>query len=142
MKYSDALVIATVAHDGMVDRGGAPYIGHPARVAAAVEGNSDKVVALLHDVIEDCGLSVDAPMFEELSMAERDALDAISKRDGEDYADYLRRVAANPIARRVKIADIEDNMDLSRIPEPSPKDFERVEKYKVAKMFLESVDLY
>lgn len=140
MKYADALVIATVAHDGMVDKGGAPYIGHPARVAAAVDGNSDKVVALLHDVIEDCGISVDAPMFEELSMAERDALDAISKRPGEEYADYLKRVAANPIARRVKIADIADNMDLGRIPDPGPADYARVEKYKIAKLFLESVD--
>lgn len=140
MKYADALVIATVAHDGMVDKGGAPYIGHPARVAAAVDGNSDKVVALLHDVIEDCGISVDAPMFEELSMAERDALDAISKRPGEEYVDYLKRVAANPIARRVKIADIADNMDLDRIADPGPADYARVEKYKIAKLFLESVD--
>lgn len=140
MKYADALVIATVAHDGMVDKGGAPYIGHPARVAAAVDGNSDKVVALLHDVIEDCGVSVDAPMFDELSMAERDALDAITKRPGEEYAEYLKRVAANPIARRVKIADIADNMDLDRIPDPGPADYARVEKYKIAKLFLESVD--
>ena len=140
MNFADALVIATVAHEGMVDKGGAPYVGHPARVAAAVDGNSDKVVALLHDVIEDCNVSIHAEMFDELSMAERAALDAISKRPGEEYADYLKRVAVNPIARRVKIADIEDNMNLDRIPDPGPEDFARVEKYKIAKLFLESVD--
>jgi hypothetical protein len=94
----------------------------------------------LHDVIEDCGIGLNSAVFNELSMAERDALDAISKRDGEDYADYLKRVVANPIARRVKIADIDDNMDLGRIPDPSPADYARVEKYKIAKLFLESVD--
>ena len=140
MRYEDALAIAMVAHDGMVDKAGAPYIGHPVRVAAAVDGNSDKVVAVLHDVLEDCGMSIKHGVFAGLSMAERDALVAISKVDGEDYADYLKRVAANPIARRVKLADLADNMDLSRLPETGPVDRARVEKYKVAKLFLESVD--
>ena len=140
MKYEEALAIAMVAHDGMVDKAGAPYIDHPVRVAAAVDGNSDKVVAVLHDVLEDCGMSIKHGVFAGLSMAERDALVAISKVDGEDSADYLKRVVANPIARRVKLADLADNMDLSRLPDPGPVDYARVEKYKVAKLFLESVD--
>ena len=123
MKYEEALAIAMVAHDGMVDKAGAPYIGHPVRVAAAVDGNSDKVVAVLHDVLEDCGMSIKHGVFAGLSMAERDALVAISKVDGEDYADYLKRVVANPIARRVKLADLADNMDLGRISNPEKKDF-------------------
>ena len=142
MRFDDFVAVARVAHEGMVDKAGAPYIDHPLRVAAAVDGASDKIVAVLHDVLEDCGMNINHGVFAGLSDAERAALVAISKLPGEDYADYLRRVVANPIARRVKLADIADNMDLSRLPDPGPADYARVEKYKVAKLFLESVDYF
>lgn len=144
MRYEEALAIAMVAHDGMVDKAGAPYIDHPVRVAAAVDGNSDKVVAVLHDVLEDCGMSIKHGVFAGLSMAERDALVAISKlpeEKGLNYWKYLKRVAANPIARRVKLADLEDNLDVSRFGrELDEVEKKRVEKYVCAKLFLESVD--
>lgn len=142
MRYESAVKIAALAHEGMVDKAGAPYIGHCLRVAAALIGEPDKVVGVLHDVIEDCDIKLDDPVLADLNMAEREALDAISKRPGEDYVEYLKRCAANPIARRVKLSDLDDNCRLGRIENPSDKDRERVEKYKVARLFLESVDYF
>lgn len=142
MRFEAAASIAAIAHEGMVDKAGAPYIGHCLRVAAALIGEPDKVVGVLHDVIEDCDINIDDPVLADLNHAERVALDAISKRPGEDYVDYLKRVAANPIARRVKLADLDDNCRLERIDNPSDKDRERVEKYKVARLYLESVDYF
>lgn len=140
--------IAKEAFDGKVDKGGAPYYGHLERVAIdaahasprAVEG-SGYVVGMLHDLFEDTDADLYGPDFDWLSDDERAALDAITWRDDEAYADYIKRVAANSIARIVKLADLADNMDLSRIPNPSKADMMRLDKYSITKLFLESVDV-
>lgn len=125
-----AIQIATEAHDGQVDKGGAPYILHPLRVMLAMSTDEERIVAVLHDVMEDC------PAFgpERISQggfseAVVDALIALTRRPGETYADFIARVAHNPLATRVKIADMRDNMDLSRIPNPTDKDRKRTDKY-------------
>lgn len=132
-----AIKIATEAHDGQEDRGGAPYILHPLRVMLAVQGDRERIAAVLHDVAEDCRewplLRLQTQPF---SGAVHDALDALTRRKGEDYFDFINRCAADPIARVVKLADLKDNQDISRIKNPTEKDAERVRKYVTASMML------
>ncbi|MCL6577667.1 HD domain-containing protein [Kyrpidia sp.] len=127
-----ALRIAKQAHAGQTDKGGWPYIEHPLAVASMVHGSKEKIVALLHDVCEDSDIAL-----EDLRAAGFDddvieAVRAITKMKGESYDAYLARVAANPIARAVKIADLRHNCDLSRISNPGPSDFARVKRYQAA----------
>ena len=126
-----ARAIAEAAHRGQVDKAGAPYVAHPTRVAAALEDPLARCVAYLHDVVEDCpGWTLARLAAEGMPPAVVAAVDALTKRAGEDNEAYLARVLANPLAVRVKIADLRDNMDLSRIATPTRKDRKRLEKYK------------
>lgn len=129
-----AITIATEAHIGQTDKAGKPYILHPLRVMGKLTDIKDQIVAVLHDVIEDCpGYSVN--QFRDVIGDElADALDAITKVKGEEYAAYLERVAANPIAKKVKIEDLIDNM--RAIPDPTPEDEARIRKYANALEFL------
>lgn len=129
-----AIEIATEAHGSAVDKAGAPYIEHPLKVMAAVEGDEAKIVAVLHDVVEDCNppWSFEKLRAEGFSEVVLKGLDAVTARKGEDYTDFVRRACADPIGKMVKIADLRDNMDLSRISNPTAKDFARLEKYRVA----------
>lgn len=124
-----AIEIAVIAHTGQVDKGGSPYIMHPIRVMLAMATEEERIVAVLHDVLEDSPL--DAWMVEEaqFSASVVEALDALTRREGETYNDFIIRVALNPLACRVKVADMRDNSDLSRIPNPTDQDRKRVEKY-------------
>lgn len=126
-----ARAIAEAAHAGQVDKAGAPYFAHPDRVAAALGDPVARSVAYLHDVVEDCPGWTLARLAEEGMPADViAAVDALTKRHGEDDEAYLARVLANALAVRVKIADLRDNMDLSRIAHPTRKDRKRLEKYK------------
>ena len=131
--------IATVAHKGQVDKAGVDYIEHPARVASRVEGKEEKVVAWLHDVVEDGNVSLEKIRFlfgSEIS----NAVDAITHRKGESWSDYLCRVKGNELAKAVKIADLIDNSNLSRLPVVKDKDVKRQEKYNRAMYFLMDID--
>jgi (p)ppGpp synthase/HD superfamily hydrolase len=110
----DAVRIATDAHDGQIDKSGKPYIGHPARVMNRVDGEYERMAAVLHDVIEDTPVTAD--QLRAAGCPERvvTAVIALSHRPGESQADYLARVAADPIAVAVKHADIADNMSPAR----------------------------
>lgn len=124
-----AITIAKAAHAGQVDRGGAPYILHPLRVMLAMDTEEERIVAVLHDVLEDCpdyAWMVDDAGFRHEVL---EALNALTRRHEEPYGDFIMRVALNPLASRVKVADMRDNMDLSRIPNPTYKDRARVAKY-------------
>lgn len=125
-----AVELAREAHAGQVDKAGAPYIEHPLRVMAALEGAEAKMVGVLHDIVEDTEVTLEALREVGFSAAVVRAVDALTKRDGEDYEAYLARVIADPLAVRAKIADMTDNMDLSRIPSPTEKDRRRLEKYQ------------
>jgi (p)ppGpp synthase/HD superfamily hydrolase len=144
---SRAIAIAVEAHDGVVDKAGAPYILHPLRVMLGMSSEDERIAAVLHDVVEDCRPvwnfeRLEAEGFKPGIMA---ALRAVTKLpeeedkpgDGADakldnYLKFIRRAAADPIGRTVKRADLEDNCNLSRIPNPGPKDHARVAKYRVA----------
>jgi (p)ppGpp synthase/HD superfamily hydrolase len=128
-----AISIAAEAHAGQVDKAGAPYVLHPLRMMLRVSSTDERIVAVLHDVCEDCpGWTFDRLRAEGFPDHIIAALLSVTKRDGEDYESFARRAAANPIGRCVKLADLHDNCDLSRIAAPSVRDFQRIEKYRQA----------
>jgi (p)ppGpp synthase/HD superfamily hydrolase len=128
---SQAICIATTAHVGQFDKGGNPYILHPLRIMLKMDSNEERIVAVLHDVIEDTNVLISElrTVFSEEIV---NAILALTRNLNESYMDFIRRCKENELARRVKMADIEDNMDLSRIQNPSEEDFKRVQKYEKA----------
>ena len=132
-----ALRIACVAHAGQVDKGGAPYILHPLRLAMSFHDTTLQVVALLHDVVEDSKVTLDglrnSAGFSDAIVL---AVDALTKRKGEDYDDFIDRVARNNIAKQVKIKDLKDNMDVTRLESLTKDDLARLVKYQKAHDFL------
>lgn len=130
-EYELAYNIASKAHKGQKDKGGEDYFKHPLTVSNKLSGEKDKIVALLHDVIEDTDVTVndlkEAGFSDEVVLA----VSAITKKAGEDYEEYLNRVKQNPVALRVKIEDMEHNSDISRIKNPTEKDLKRLEKYRI-----------
>ncbi|MDQ2739199.1 MAG: phosphohydrolase [Actinomycetota bacterium] len=137
-----ARLIATQAHEGQTDKAGVAYIGHPARIAARVAGDpAAEVVAWLHDVVEDCDhWTLDRLRAEGIPADLVAAVDAISKRPGEASDDYYARVAANPVALKVKYADLADNSDPERLAKLDPATRERLtRKYAHAREVLASL---
>lgn len=132
-----ALEIATKAHKGQVDKGGHDYIEHPKFVADHLTDESERIVALLHDVVEDTDVTLEY-LSQYFDSNITDAIRSITHEKSIDYNNYLLRVKSNPIARHVKIQDIQNNMDLSRIPNPTSEDLHRLEKYKTALEFLQN----
>ena len=132
-----ALRIACVAHAGQVDKGGAPYILHPLRLAMSFHDTTLQVVALLHDVVEDSKVTLDglrnsAGFSDEIVCA----IDALTRKKDEAYDKFIDRVAKNHIAKQVKIKDLKDNMDVTRLLNLTKNDLNRMEKYKRAYTFL------
>jgi len=125
----DAIALAVEAHRGVKDKSGQPYILHPLRVMFRCETEIEKIVAVLHDVVEDTGRNFDD--LRKLGYSEEviAALDCVTKREGENYEQFVERAFANPVARNVKIADIEDNMDVRRLPGLGQKDWDRMAQY-------------
>ncbi|OGA11229.1 MAG: GTP pyrophosphokinase [Betaproteobacteria bacterium RIFCSPLOWO2_02_64_14] len=135
-----AIAIAAKAHEGQVDKAGAPYVLHPLRVMLRLETEAERITAVLHDVLEDCeGWSFDRLRMEGFSDEVITALDSVTKRDGESYEDFVLRAAANSIGLRVKLADLNDNCDLTRIASPTARDHERIAKYHRAIALLEAL---
>ena len=122
-------------HQGQVDKSGKPYVGHPARVAGRLDSLEAQVVGWLHDTVEDTDLSLQEIEIE-FGPETAAAVDAVSRKGGEEWEAYLHRVKTNPIARQVKISDLIDNSDLSRLDKVTIRDVERQAKYNRALMFL------
>ena len=131
-----AIALAAEKHAGQLDKAKAPYILHPIRVMLGVETLDEKMAAVLHDVVEDTDVTLADLVAAGFPPAVVRAVDALTKRKGEDYMDFVRRAAADPVARRVKLADLADNMDLSRLPHPAEEDHVRIEKYRRARALL------
>lgn len=131
-RLNQAFELARRAHEGQTDKGGHPYINHPVRVSEQCLSEDEKIVALLHDAVEDGDVTFDE--IRSLFGAKvRHAVDALTRREGETYQDFVRRCAADDLARAVKRHDIADNMDLSRLGRPATQaDLLRVQKYKEA----------
>ncbi len=124
-----ALQIAVKAHDGQKDKSGEPYIFHPIRVMQRCSTPKGKIVALLHDTVEDTDVT-----FEELEAAgfESETIDTlrlVTHEKGVPYDDYIDALVRDPVAVEVKLADLEDNSDIRRLKEIGAKDVERLKKY-------------
>ncbi|WP_426076403.1 GTP pyrophosphokinase [Janthinobacterium sp. PSPC3-1] len=131
-----AIEIAARTHAGQVDKGGAPYILHPLRVMLRVAPGAQQIVAVLHDVVEDSDVTFEDLEREGFSAEVINGLRAVTKVEGESYEDFVARAALDPVGKAVKLADLMENSDLSRIAQPSQKDLERVEKYGRAIAYL------
>ena len=130
--------IARQAHAGQYDKAGNEYITHPQFVAGHVKTRDEKCVAWLHDVVEDTDVTLEDLLRKGIPENIVNAVDAITKREGEEYDDYLKRVAENELALNVKLADMTHNMDMKRIPNPNERDLDRLEKYKRGMAYLKA----
>ena len=131
-----AIEIAAHAHAGQVDKAGQPYILHPLKVMFRVSGKHEQMAAVLHDVVEDTEITLEYLRSEGFSESVLEAVEALTKRPGETRLVAAKRAAANPIARVVKLADNTENIDLSRIAEPTEKDLARLEEYRAVRQLL------
>ncbi|RYZ37240.1 MAG: HD domain-containing protein [Myxococcaceae bacterium] len=128
----DAIALSVAAHQGQRDKAGQPYILHPLRVMLRLASDAERTVAILHDVVEDTPYTLER--LRELGYAEDilAALDCLTKREGEGYEAFIERLLPHPLARRVKLADLEDNMDVRRLSAVTPRDAERLSRYVAA----------
>ncbi len=134
-----AIEIAARAHSGQRDKGGDVYILHPLRVMLRLSSLDAQIAAVLHDVVEDSTVTLDSLRAEGFSEHVLAAIESLSRRDGENYDAFIERVAQNSVSRQVKIEDLKDNMDLSRLGrKPSERDLVRQAKYANALARLEA----
>ena len=125
-----AIEIATEAHRGQLDKAGNEYIGHPLRVMAMGKTTEEKIVGILHDVVEDSSWTFERLATEGFSAPIIEALRCLTKQpDSEPYDKYIARIKHNPLAVAVKLNDLTDNMDIRRLPYLSDKDVKRLKKY-------------
>ena len=135
-----AYAIAQAAHAHQTDKSGKPYIGHIERVAARCRSDETKCVAYLHDVLEDTDALPEAEMRRIFGDAITDGVLSVTRREGEDYADFVRRAGENTLGREVKISDLIDNSNLSRFEgDITLEDVQRQRKYNDALMYLLSL---
>lgn len=132
-----AIEIAAAAHAYQTDKAGAPYILHPIRVMLRMNTANQMIVAVLHDVVEDSEWTFQSLRDEGFAPEVLEALEALTKLPGETRMEAARRAVKNSLARVVKLADNAENMDLTRIANPTEKDFARLKEYeKVRKILL------
>ena len=139
-----AIALAVEKHSGVEDKAGQPYVLHPLRVMFSLSSVDERIVGVLHDVVEDSDTSFEDLKKMGFSPAVIDALDAVTKRPNEEGSDegyqaFVERAGANPIARKVKMADLLDNLDVTRLGEISEKDSRRISKYLRALRYLEKL---
>ena len=139
MIYTDntrkAIKIAFDAHMGQVDKSGVPYILHPIHLAEQMGTEEECIVALLHDIVEDTEVTFEQ-LEKEFSKKVIDALRLLTHDKSVEYMEYVKKIKDNPIARKVKLADLQHNSDSTRLLEMTSKDINRIEKYKKAINFL------
>lgn len=124
-----AIEISVTAHKGQFRKDGSPYVLHPLRLMMSVNSPEEKIVAVLHDVVEDTDVTMQQLEDEGFSEQVLAALGLVTHDDGTSYEDYITNIKGNPIARAVKLADLRDNTNVFEIPQLSAKDLQRLEKY-------------
>lgn len=124
-----ACEIAMQAHEGQTDKSGRPYIGHPLRVMAMGCCDEERIVGILHDIVEDSCWTLSQLKDEGFPDYIIEAVDAVTKRSDETYDRYIARVSQNRLAVAVKLNDLTDNMDIRRLPYLSDKDIKRLKRY-------------
>lgn len=133
-----AIEIALKAHAGQKDKAGVPYVLHPLRLMMQMQTDEERMIALLHDVVEDSDVSLDDFRRAGFPKGVIECVDLLTRRPADPYETFIERIKTHPLARRVKMADLRDNLSIDRIPHPTEADFARLEKYKKAIRFLES----
>jgi hypothetical protein len=131
-----AIKIALTAHQGQKDKAGAPYILHPLRLMQQMQDENERITAVLHDVTEDSRYTIESLRKEGFSKKVIAALECLTKDDGEPYESYIDRVKLNPLAKKVKLADLKDNLNITRLSHINEVDIERLKKYHFAWMKL------
>ena len=130
MNLERAIQIAAEAHMKQKDKYGAPYLGHVTRVMNAGQTEDEKIVGVLHDLIEDTPWTIDDLRQEKFSERVIEAVQCLTKTsESENYDDFIDRVRNNPLAVQVKLNDLRDNMDIRRMPVVTEKDVTRLNKY-------------
>ena len=132
-----AIALALKVHAGQFDKAGLPYILHPLRIMGKFNKEHEKIVSVLHDVVEDCSVTLEH--LAQLGFSEEIiyAIDCLTKQDGEPYMDFIIRLANNKLAQTVKIEDIKDNLDITRLSiSLNEKDIARIKKYHEAYLYL------
>jgi (p)ppGpp synthase/HD superfamily hydrolase len=128
-----AIRIALDAHAGAVDKAGQPYILHPLTLMLGMASNEERITAVLHDVVEDSGVTLDELAQAGFSPRVVAALELLTHDADQPYEEYVAAIAADPLARTVKLADLRHNMDVRRLPpELSERDLERLATYRLA----------
>lgn len=127
-----AISVALQAHKGQLDKGGHPYILHPLAVMNRVESMEEKIVAVLHDVIEDSEVTIEELRGLGFSEEILTAIQLLTRSTEDSYEEFIDKTIMNRTARNVKIADIQENMNISRIKNPMQEDYNRLEKYRKA----------
>ena len=131
-----ALQIAVKAHSGQIDKAGSAYIFHPIRVSNRCSTDDERIVALLHDTIEDTEVTTEYLLMEGFPRNIVDAILSVTRNEDESYDDFIKRSRLNPIGRQVKLHDLEDNMDITRLNELTEKYIYRLNKYIKAYKYL------
>jgi len=134
-----AIAIAAQAHQEQLDKAGAPYILHPLRMMLRMSSETEMTAAILHDVVEDTAWTLDQLRQAGFSAEVVQAVECLTHRDQETYEEFIARVRTNAIARKVKLADLEDNMDMRRLSTVTEKDTQRLHKYHRAWIALRQV---
>lgn len=124
------------AHKEQRDKSGLPYVFHPFHLAEQMEDETTTVVALLHDVVEDSDYTLDDLRRMVFSQEVCEAVDLMTHREGVPYMEYVRRIKTNPVAVKVKLADLRHNSDMTRMEAPTERDLQRAEKYREAMRLL------
>jgi (p)ppGpp synthase/HD superfamily hydrolase len=134
-----AIALAAQAHQDQYDKAGAPYILHPLRMMLRMSSETEMMAAVLHDVVEDTDWTLD--QLRQAGFAEEvvQAVECLTHRDHETYDEFVARVRTNVIASKVKLADLEDNMDMRRLRTLTEKDTQRLHKYHQAWLALRQV---
>jgi (p)ppGpp synthase/HD superfamily hydrolase len=127
-----AIALAAEAHKHQKDRAGKPYILHPLRIMFTMQTEAEMTVAVLHDVVEDTAWTLDKLRHEGFAEDIIQAVDCLTKRDGEPYQALINRAKKHPLAARVKIGDLEDNMNVRRMETLTHDDLDRLRKYHAA----------
>lgn len=135
-----AMKIAYAAHAGQADKTGVPYIYHPIHLAESMTEEKAVITALLHDVVEDTDITIDDLAREGFHGDILTALTLLTHNPAEEYMDYISRLSTCPLARKVKLADLRHNSDVTRLDAIDEKTARRLEKYRRAIQLLEAVE--
>ena len=125
-----AIALAATQHAGQLDKGGQPYILHPLRLMLQFSNPTLQIIAVLHDILEDTATTAEDLKALGFSAEIIQSIQALTKQTGESRLEAAKRTTLNPLATQVKYVDVADNMNLTRINNPTARDFARLEEYK------------